>query len=181
MVRVVIHGRGGQGAVLASQILTIAFFEQGYHSQGFPMFGAERTGGPVKSFVRASKEIIKTKAPIDKSDYALVLDSSLLKSTDIPKTVKAKGTILINTSKDRSDISDKHNVLCVDISKIANDIFPKAINTGLLGAFAGATNFLQIKNLLRAIEVGLPSKFAEPNKKVAEKVYETVRKGVIMS
>jgi Pyruvate/2-oxoacid:ferredoxin oxidoreductase gamma subunit len=47
MIEVKISGRGGQGAVLASQILAAAFFETGMWVQSFPSFGAERRGAPV--------------------------------------------------------------------------------------------------------------------------------------
>ncbi|MCX5877842.1 MAG: 2-oxoacid:acceptor oxidoreductase family protein, partial [Deltaproteobacteria bacterium] len=38
MIEVKISGRGGQGAVLASQVLATAFFEKGFYVQSFPSF-----------------------------------------------------------------------------------------------------------------------------------------------
>ena len=46
------HGRGGQGAVVASKILANAYFKQGLYVQAFPSFGMERKGAAVSAFVR---------------------------------------------------------------------------------------------------------------------------------
>jgi 2-oxoacid:acceptor oxidoreductase gamma subunit (pyruvate/2-ketoisovalerate family) len=46
------HGRGGQGAVIASKILAQAVFEEEKFVQAFPSFGVERRGAPVTAFLR---------------------------------------------------------------------------------------------------------------------------------
>ena len=46
------HGRGGQGAVIASNILANAAFLEGSDVQAFPYFGVERRGAPVTAFTR---------------------------------------------------------------------------------------------------------------------------------
>jgi len=52
MIEVRIHGRGGQGNVVAAYLLATAAFTEGWHAQAFPAFGAERRGAPVVAFVR---------------------------------------------------------------------------------------------------------------------------------
>ena len=52
MIEIRIHGRGGQGAVIASQILAQATFRDDMHVQAFPAFGSERRGAPVTAFFR---------------------------------------------------------------------------------------------------------------------------------
>ena len=47
MFQVRIHGRGGQGVVTATELLSVAAFREGRHAQAFPSFGSERTGAPV--------------------------------------------------------------------------------------------------------------------------------------
>ncbi|MFJ2238065.1 2-oxoacid:acceptor oxidoreductase family protein [Streptomyces sp. NPDC087859] len=52
MFQVRIHGRGGQGAVTAAELLSVAAFLGGRHAQAFPSFGSERSGAPVMAFCR---------------------------------------------------------------------------------------------------------------------------------
>jgi len=52
MFAIRIHGRGGQGAVTAAQILATAAATGGRHAQAFPTVGSERTGAPVAAFCR---------------------------------------------------------------------------------------------------------------------------------
>ncbi len=58
MIEIRFHGRGGQGAVIASKILAYAYFLEGKYSQAFPTFGAERRGAPVAAFVRVDDKFI---------------------------------------------------------------------------------------------------------------------------
>ena len=51
MEEIRIHGRGGQGAVIASKIIAVAMFEEGKYVQAFPKFGVERRGAPVEAFL----------------------------------------------------------------------------------------------------------------------------------
>ena len=52
MIEIRFHGRGGQGAVTAAEILAKAAFEDGKYSEAFPFFGVERRGAPVMAFTR---------------------------------------------------------------------------------------------------------------------------------
>jgi pyruvate ferredoxin oxidoreductase gamma subunit len=61
MISVRIHGRGGQGVKKAAQILARAAYLAGYYTQDFALYGAERRGAPVTSFVRLDKDPIKTR------------------------------------------------------------------------------------------------------------------------
>jgi pyruvate ferredoxin oxidoreductase gamma subunit len=51
-------GRGGEGVVLASQILADALGRAGFWVQSFPEFKAERRGAPISAFVRWDDEPI---------------------------------------------------------------------------------------------------------------------------
>jgi 2-oxoacid:acceptor oxidoreductase gamma subunit (pyruvate/2-ketoisovalerate family) len=50
MIEVRFHGRGGQGAVVASEILAKAAVKEGMFASAFPFFGVERRGAPVMAF-----------------------------------------------------------------------------------------------------------------------------------
>ncbi len=52
------HGRGGQGVKVASSLLAECALEEGKWSQGFPDYGPERRGAPIRGFNRISGERI---------------------------------------------------------------------------------------------------------------------------
>ena len=52
MKEMLIVGRGGQGVVLASQLLADTFARAGFWVQSFPEFKAERRGAPISAFFR---------------------------------------------------------------------------------------------------------------------------------
>ena len=53
------HGRGGQGAWTASELLARTALDEGKYIQSFPEFGPERMGAPVTAFTRISTEPIQ--------------------------------------------------------------------------------------------------------------------------
>jgi pyruvate ferredoxin oxidoreductase gamma subunit len=62
MYEIRFHGRGGQGAVTAANILAVAAFKAGKYSQSFPFFGVERRGAPVMAFTRIDWDRIGSRA-----------------------------------------------------------------------------------------------------------------------
>jgi pyruvate ferredoxin oxidoreductase gamma subunit len=63
MFQVRFHGRGGQGAVTAAELLAEAAFREGRQAQAFSLFGPERMGAPVMSFCRIAGQPIHTHEP----------------------------------------------------------------------------------------------------------------------
>ena len=51
------HGRGGQGAKTVAEFLALVALNEGKFSQGFPEYGPERSGAPIKGYTRISDEI----------------------------------------------------------------------------------------------------------------------------
>lgn len=78
MIGIRFHGRGGQGAKIASRILGRSGFLCGLEVQDFALFGAERRGAPVVSFTRLSRDPIDQRGYIDRPDLVIVMDDSLL-------------------------------------------------------------------------------------------------------
>ena len=52
MKEMILVGRGGEGVVLASQLLADTFARAGFWVQSFPEFKAERRGAPISAFLR---------------------------------------------------------------------------------------------------------------------------------
>src|SRR3990167_6928086 len=97
MFRVRLHGRGGQGAKIASRLLGTAAFLEGYYAQDFPLYGAERRGAPIAAFTRISKEPILERGVIAEPDILIVMDETLLHDPmAMPLTgLKEDGVILM--------------------------------------------------------------------------------------
>ena len=97
MHQVRIHGRGGQGAVGAAEMLSVAAFVDGWHAQAFPSFGSERTGAPVVAFCRLDDKEIRLREPIMQPDALIIQDPTLLHQVDVFSGVAPGAFVLINT------------------------------------------------------------------------------------
>ena len=77
MKEMVIAGRGGQGVVLASQLLADALARSGFWVQSFPEFKAERRGAPISAFVRWDRESpIHRRYKVHECDVLAVVSAS---------------------------------------------------------------------------------------------------------
>jgi 2-oxoacid:acceptor oxidoreductase gamma subunit (pyruvate/2-ketoisovalerate family) len=177
MYEIRFHGRGGQGAVIASNLLAEAFFIEGYDVQAFPYFGVERRGAPVTAFTRADKKPIRVKTQIYEPDYVVVLDPSVMAKSDVTAGLKPHGLVLINTPKKPEEFKDKikAKVYTVDASAIAmkyklGSRAAPIVNTAILGGFAHAAKMPKIDSIIEAIKKGVPTK-VEENANAAKEAY----------
>lgn len=177
MIEIRLHGRGGQGAVTAANILAEACFREGKDVQAFPMFGIERRGAPVTAFLRVDKKPIRIKSQIYNPNIVAVLDMTLLEVMDVTLGLKENGTVIINTDRKAEDLAIKaETIALVDATKIAIDhkLGSKTapiVNTAILGSFAKATDVVKIDSVIDAIKEKSPAK-AEENVAAAKEAYE---------
>lgn len=185
MKEIRIHGRGGQGVVIASQVLATAVFHEGRFSQAFLSFTGERRGSAVAGFTRISDEPIMEKSKIYHPDYIVVMDHNLLKALDPFAGMKTDGTILINYADSpkvlRQSLGEKGGRLfTVDATKISEEIFgAKAIplvNISILGAFSSVTGEVKLESIFAVLDQFLPPEVIESNIKAAKLGYEKVIK-----
>ena len=97
MLEIRFHGRGGQGTVVATILMSKAFFRAGYQVQSFPFFGVERRGAPVEAYLRLDKAKILLRTNVYTPDHVVILDRTLMGSIDVTRGMKDGGTILINS------------------------------------------------------------------------------------
>ena len=174
------HGRGGQGAVTSTQVLAIAAFKDGKHSQAFPNFGVERTGAPVESYVRIDEKPINLRQHVYNPNYVVILDSSLIGTVDVTKGLAKDGVVIVNTDKGAEELKKKlgnFNVHAINITKIAMDVIGKPfVNVAALGAFCALSKEVSLNALDQAIDelFGARGKasIAELNKKAAKAVFD---------
>ena len=156
MYEIRIHGRGGQGAVMAAKILAKALVEEGKTAKAIPAFGFERRGAPVAAFLRFDEKPIRQVTNIYHPDCILCLDPTLPRAVDIFEGMNTRGIWIQATKKNIDQIDVPTTVakvgLC-DAIGIALDIFKKPItNTIMLGAFAGATGIVSLEALNNGME-----------------------------
>jgi 2-oxoacid:acceptor oxidoreductase gamma subunit (pyruvate/2-ketoisovalerate family) len=84
------HGRGGEGVVIAAELLAAAAFKEGKGVQAFPFFGGERRGAPVTAFVRISDRPIRLHGPLYSPNYVVVL-SPFLTRVDVTEGLRKQG------------------------------------------------------------------------------------------
>jgi pyruvate ferredoxin oxidoreductase gamma subunit len=95
MKELVLVGRGGQGIVLASQILADTFARAGYWAQSFPEFKAERRGAPISAFLRWDTEPIHRRYKVRECDV-LVVVSTAPPSPQLLGSVRPGGMVVLN-------------------------------------------------------------------------------------
>jgi len=165
MIEIRFHGRGGQGVVVASEILAAAFFAEGKNVQAFPAFGVERRGAPVSAFLRVDDRPVRLRCQIQEPDHVVVLDPTLIGAINVTEGMKPKGWLLINSNHAPQHFQEVADGICqvatVDASAIAhshrlgNRTNP-IVNTAILGAFSGITHLVSIDAVVQAIMEGAP-------------------------
>ncbi len=174
MIEIRFHGRGGQGAVTAAEILAKAAFEDGKYSQAFPFFGVERRGAPVMAFTRIDDKPIKRRYQVYNPDHVLVLDDGLLNVVDVYSGLVDNGGVLINTNKPVD--SSKGRTSAIDATGIAlEQLGVPIVNTIMLGAYSGLTNEVNLDSIIKVIKETFPGKIGEKNAKAATLAYEGIK------
>lgn len=180
MYEIRFHGRGGQGAVVASTVLASAFFKENKFVQAFPSFGAERRGAPVVAFTRVSDQEIRERFGIYEPDCLIILDSSLTRRKGIAQGLKEGNWIIINSDKGPEDYPflGPYRVATLDANTIAQkyglgSASVPIVNTTILGAFSRVTGAVAIESIMDAVRENVPS-HPENNAKAAREAYEKV-------
>ncbi len=185
MIEIRLHGRGGQGAVKAAEILARAAFYDGKVVQSFPFFGVERRGAPVQAFTRISDDVIRIHSYIYEPDVLVVLDPTLIgaEGVNILDGLQENGKVIINSTKKPEDF-DFHGkngikVFTVDATKIAieqklGSASAPIVNTAIVGAIAKVTGLVTIDSVKKAIFDTIP-RYQEKNADAAEATFNQVK------
>ncbi len=187
MFAVRIHGRGGQGAVTAAEMLSVAAFGEGRHAQAFPTFGSERTGAPVVSFCRIDDRPIRLREPISQPDALIVQDPTLLHQVDLFAGLQPDGYLLVNTSRTLAELGiaelagtlDVRRVATVPATELAREHLGRPLpNAALLGGFAALTGQVSLRAVSDAIRDRFAGAVGEGNVKATEAAYDHVLQAV---
>ena len=182
MTEIRFHGRGGQGAVSASNILANAAFTEGSYVQAFLLIGAERRGAPVVAYTRIDDKPIRNRSQIYSPDYVVVLDPNLADVVDVASGIKPSGTVFVNSDRDGGEFhfNSEARTITLDVTSIAlkhglGTSTAPIVNTSVLGAFARISGAVGLDALLAAIRQFAPAK-PEENAIAAEEAYREAEK-----
>ncbi|MBT8508879.1 pyruvate ferredoxin oxidoreductase [Methanomicrobiaceae archaeon CYW5] len=174
MYEIRLHSRGGQGGVTAAKVLAYAAFLDGKYATATPLYGAERRGAPVVSFIRVDDTPIRVYSQIRTPDLVIVLDASIMDLVDVTAGLREDGVVLVN-SPHPVEI-EGHTTYTVDLTSIALSLKMvlagnPILNTPLIGAIA-KMGIISRESAQKAIADTFPD---ERNVEAALKAYEELK------
>ncbi len=178
------HGRAGQGAKSAAQMLAESALDQGKFVQAFPEYGAERTGAPMKAFNRIGDTPVLIRAVIENPDVVVVIDDTLLSPEIVSGLDEEDGILMVNTVRDfewiRRKTGFKGKVCKVPATDIALQEIGRGVpNTVMLGALVKVTDVVPLSAIEKRIEKMFLGKFGaevvDANKRALKRGYEEVQ------
>jgi pyruvate ferredoxin oxidoreductase gamma subunit len=177
------HGRGGQGAVTAAKIIAQAAYCKGYCGvTAAPSFGAERRGVPVSALTRISTEPIAVVSQVENPSAVVVLDQSLLKHEDVLSGLSSDGWLIVNSWLHPRELKIKgdFNIAVADATSICRELglmvggLPM-VNTAMLGAFACATQIVDMPSIEKVIRERFSNNTVDINLAAIKKTYEVTK------
>jgi indolepyruvate ferredoxin oxidoreductase beta subunit len=182
---VLIVGVGGQGVILASDILGVVCMNRGYQVKKSEVHGMAKRGGVVYSHVRYGAQVLSPTIEPGTSDVLLAFEPA--EALRWSKYVKPGGTIIVNSRKRippaacqdrRMDAPTRYpqgieqalrgqvaDVRQFDAEGLAVEIGDhRMCNTVLLGALSSVCEF-EVQDWLGAISASVKPKTVERNQK----------------
>ena len=150
-----IAGFGGQGVLLAGEVLANAFMLAGLNVTWYPSYGAEMRGGTVNCEIVMSNEEV---SEVNKSDTDFVIALNQASFDKFLSKIKQGGWMIANSTlvkeiRTRADI----NYLFAPISKLAEEVGNiRMANILALGLVAKASKLISIENLEKALDTVIP-------------------------
>jgi len=154
---IIIAGFGGQGALLAGQILAYAAMSVNKQVTWLPSYGPEMRGGTAHCTVVISDEAIGSPL-VRNPDYVIAMNApSANKYLPLVKTggLLIVNSALLNAPIERADI----RVLALPASQLAHKAGDRhLINTVMLGALIEQTGILPLPVVEQALTAHLPER-----------------------
>lgn len=147
------HGRGGQGAKTGAFMLAESMIEQGKYAQGFPDYGPERMGAPIRAYNRISDDPVRVHSGVQSPDLVIVLDATLIATGTITAGLKPESVFIVNSHESPEKVKAElgvagNSVFTVDATGIALAEMGKPIpNTPMIGALLKVTELAEIDKM----------------------------------
>ncbi len=172
-----VHGRGGQGGVTCAKLLAGTWAQLGKSVQAFGDYSGERSGAPVRAYLRVDDTQIVNRNKVYTPEHILVLDPALLDDSSIAGLAPG-GTVVVNTPDAPEAIAARfpgYRVATVDATAIARKLGIGSrslviVNTTIAGAFCRAVGLP-----FAALEAAFSEMHVEKDLPAAQAAWDAVR------
>ena len=176
MLEVRIHGRSGQGSIVAASLLAAAAVEEGLHAMIIPPAVGDGRGDRVAAGVRIDARPIPREAPAAGADFLIIQDESLLHADTVFAGLNPGCGVLVNSARKPSTLGVRTRVHTIPATQFALDHLGRPIpNTALLAAFLALTDLLPLEALLAALAAAFDGDVLEANRRTVGAVAEDLR------
>lgn len=151
----IIAGFGGQGVLLAGEVLANAFMLEGKNVTWYPSYGAEMRGGTVNCEVVMSDDEV---SEVNKSDADFIIALNQASFDRFLPKIKKGGLMIANSTlvqeiKTRTDI----HYIFVPITQMADNLGNvKMANILSLGILAKGSGIVSLEYLNQALDAVIP-------------------------
>ncbi|MGB9777849.1 MAG: 2-oxoacid:acceptor oxidoreductase family protein [Candidatus Bathyarchaeales archaeon] len=172
-IEIIIGGSGGQGVVLAGQILGKAVAYEGKKVLQTQSYGAEARGSLARSEVIISDEKIGFPA-VRKCDILIAMNQESLNAH--LSQLKDDGILVVDSTNVQKIPEKKAKIYKIPITETCRKIFGEATyaNMVMLGALTKITRLVDGKTMEKVIGETVPPKTLEPNLKAFQKGQELI-------
>ena len=99
MLRIRVHGRGGEGAVTFAHVLCASATFDGKFGQSCMSPAIERRGAPVEAYARIGDRRIAERGAIVNPDIVVVLNPTLVKTANVEVGMTEDGTLVVKCAR----------------------------------------------------------------------------------
>ena len=177
---ILVAGVGGQGVILASDVMADTFLEAGYDVKKSEVHGMAQRGGSVSSHVRFGKRVYSPIIKMGEADYLVMMEkmeslrwldycnkSTVILVDDIEITPPIVNIGEMEYPEDIEQTLKNHfkNVHIIPATSIASELGnERAANVVLLGAFSTLLDITE-EQWLACLLTHLPERLHELNKR----------------
>jgi pyruvate ferredoxin oxidoreductase gamma subunit len=161
MFEVRVHGRRGQGVVVAAELLAVAAFLEGRHARAAAGFGVERECGEVVAFCRIDDHEITAQEPVTHPDALII--AALPDRSSVLDGLRDDGFLLVNAGRRIENLPlpplalPPERAITVPATVIAHQVTGRTLPiAALLGGFAALSGVVLLDSVLSAIRGRFP-------------------------
>lgn len=157
---IAIHGRGGQAAKTAGEVLTHTLYRKGFKPHGQPRYTPDRMGAPVSYAIRfqPDRSTIFDRSWIRHPQIVVLFDLSLVEQLDLAPTWQPGITLVANAKPDAAGLEalGAFRIARIDANRIARELrlvkgCVPIVSTAMAGAFARVSGLIALDDLLDTI------------------------------